>query len=215
MSRSMARTSGRPQGRWVRIDRRYNNPYRLTLYAWRVILKWGTLIVVWLILGSLYDWVGVIGLIVLIGYAIHRIRLDRGQEQIAARAPIPMAARTLSSSPMHFNPPPGWPPAPAGWTPPSGWQPDPSWPPIPAGWTLWMQDSAAPTGERNTRVIAQDVKIAVAVRDQGRCRQCGSNQDLHYDHVIPWSKGGANSVNNIQLLCGPCNRAKGADDIPV
>jgi hypothetical protein len=214
MSRSEARTSGRPQGRWVRIDRRYNNPYRLTPYAWRVILKWGTLIVVWLILGSLYDWVGLIGLIVLIGYAIHRIRLDRVQEQIAARAPVPMAARTLSSNPMHFNPPPGWPPAPAGWTPPSGWQPDPSWPSIPAGWPLWMQDSTAPAGERNTRVIAQDVKIAVAVRDQGRCRQCGSNQDLHYDHVIPWSKCGANTVNNIQLLCGPCNRTKGADDIP-
>jgi hypothetical protein len=76
-------------------------------YAWRVILKWGTLIVVWLVLGSLYDWVGLIGLIVLIGYAIHRIRLDRRQEQIAAYAPAPMAARTLSSSPMHFNPPPG------------------------------------------------------------------------------------------------------------
>jgi hypothetical protein len=180
-----------------------------------VILKWGSLIVVWLILGSLYDWVGLIGLIVLTGYAIHRIRLDRGQEQIAARAPVPMPARTLSSSPMHFNPPPGWPPAPAGWTPPPGWHADPSWPPIPVGWPLWMQDSTAPTGERNTRVIAQDVKIAVAVRDQGRCRQCGSNQDLHYDHVVPWSKGGANTVNNIQLLCGPCNRAKGADDIPV
>jgi 5-methylcytosine-specific restriction endonuclease McrA len=80
---------------------------------------------------------------------------------------------------------------------------------------IWVQDTMAPLGERNTRSIPQDVKIAVAVRDHGRCRQCGSAQELHYDHVIPWSRGGANTVNNIQLLCGPCNRAKGADDIPM
>ena len=65
-------------------------------------------------------------------------------------------------------------------------------------------------GERNSRVIPQDVKVAVAARDQGRCVQCGSREDLHYDHKIPWSRGGANTVNNIQLLCGRCNRRKGA-----
>ena len=73
----------------------------------------------------------------------------------------------------------------------------------------------APSMERNTRAIPQDVKIEVAVRDGGRCRQCGSNKELHFDHVIPWSKGGPNTVDNIQLLCGTCNRRKGADDIPA
>jgi HNH endonuclease len=69
-------------------------------------------------------------------------------------------------------------------------------------------------GER-TRAIPQDVKIEVAARDGGRCRQCGSNKELHFDHVIPWSKGGANTADNIQLLCGTCNRRKGADETPV
>jgi hypothetical protein len=46
---------------------------------------------------------------------------------------------------MRFNPPPGWPPAPAGWTPPPGWQPDPAWPPAPPGWPLWVDEPAAPT----------------------------------------------------------------------
>lgn len=87
--------------------------------------------------------------------------------------------------------------------------------PPPPGWQFWVPDAQAPVGERNTRSIPQDVKIAVAARDGGRCRQCGSTTDLHFDHVIPWSKGGANTVPNIQLLCGPCNRRKGADDIPV
>ena len=74
---------------------------------------------------------------------------------------------------------------------------------------------SAPSAERNTRAIPQDVKIEVAVRDGGQCRQCGSNKELHFDHVIPWSKGGPSTVGNIQLLCGTCNRRKGADDIPA
>ena len=46
--------------------------------------------------------------------------------------------------------------------------------------------------------------------EYGCCRRCGSTQQLHFDHVIPVSRGGANSVANIQLLCGVCDRAKGA-----
>ena len=68
----------------------------------------------------------------------------------------------------------------------------------------------APVGERAKRSIPQDVKIAVSARDGGRCRQCGSTHQLHFDHVIPISRGGANTIANIQLLCGACNRAKGA-----
>jgi RNase P subunit RPR2 len=67
------------------------------------------------------------------------------------------------------------------------------------------QVSGAPV-QRNFPVIPQDVRIQVAVRDQSRCVQCGSVEDLHYVHKIPWGRGGNNTVNNIQLLCGPCNR---------
>ena len=67
-------------------------------------------------------------------------------------------------------------------------------------------------GERKTRTTPQDVKIAVALRDGGRCVQCGATEDIHYDHKVPWSRGGSNTVNNIQLLCGPCNRRKGATE---
>jgi len=46
---------------------------------------------------------------------------------------------------LRFNPPPGWPPPPAGFVPPPGWQPDPSWPPPPPGWQLWVPDDTVPT----------------------------------------------------------------------
>jgi hypothetical protein len=65
-----------------------------------------------------------------------------------------------------------------------------------------------PVGERNSRSIPQDVKVAVSARDGGKCKLCGSTKDIQFDHVIPWSRGGASTVKNIQLLCGPCNRRK-------
>ena len=62
---------------------------------------------------------------------------------------------------------------------------------------------------KRSRTIPQDVKIAVSVRDQGKCRVCGSTQNLHYDHIIPYSRGGSsNDPDNIQLLCGYHNRLK-------
>lgn len=42
---------------------------------------------------------------------------------------------------MRFNPPPNWPPAPAGYKPPDGWQPDPAWGPPPPGWDVWVLDT--------------------------------------------------------------------------
>lgn len=39
-----------------------------------------------------------------------------------------------------FNPPPTWPPVPAGWSPPSTWVPPADWPQLPAGWALWLDE---------------------------------------------------------------------------
>ena len=52
------------------------------------------------------------------------------------------------------------------------------------------------------------VKQEVWQRDQGCCVECGSNELLEFDHIIPVSKGGANTARNIQLLCEHCNRTK-------
>ena len=52
------------------------------------------------------------------------------------------------------------------------------------------------------------VKLLVYTRDEGKCVRCGSCENLHFDHIIPVSKGGGNSESNIQLLCEYCNLQK-------
>jgi HNH endonuclease len=67
-------------------------------------------------------------------------------------------------------------------------------------------DAAA---KRRREPIPRDVKLAVWQRDEGRCVECDGDFDLQYDHVIPFSMGGANTVDNLQLLCARCNQRKG------
>jgi 5-methylcytosine-specific restriction endonuclease McrA len=50
---------------------------------------------------------------------------------------------------------------------------------------------------------------AVFARDGWTCQYCGSRSSLTVDHVIPRSKGGDSSWDNIVASCAPCNRRKG------
>jgi 5-methylcytosine-specific restriction endonuclease McrA len=54
---------------------------------------------------------------------------------------------------------------------------------------------------------------AVFARDGWTCQYCGSRSNLTVDHVIPRSKGGNSSWENIVASCAPCNRRKG-DRLP-
>ncbi len=61
----------------------------------------------------------------------------------------------------------------------------------------------------HTRHIPQWVKVQVAARDGARCVRCASTENIQFDHLIPFSRGGSSTdPNNIQLLCGRCNRLK-------
>jgi hypothetical protein len=52
------------------------------------------------------------------------------------------------------------------------------------------------------RLIPTVVKLEVWKRDKGKCVLCGSKENLHFDHILPFSKGGTSLLpENIQLLC--------------
>jgi hypothetical protein len=62
---------------------------------------------------------------------------------------------------------------------------------------------------KQTRVIPTAVKVAVWKRDHGKCVMCGSTDNLHFDHDVPFSKGGSSiTEKNVRLLCARHNLQK-------
>lgn len=63
--------------------------------------------------------------------------------------------------------------------------------------------------QSHTRLIPSSVKQEVYIRDGGKCVLCGSTENLHFDHDLPFSKGGTSlSADNIRILCQKCNLKK-------
>jgi 5-methylcytosine-specific restriction endonuclease McrA len=60
--------------------------------------------------------------------------------------------------------------------------------------------------------IPAAVRRAIWARDQGRCQWpldgggvCGSTHRLELDHVVPWARGGENTVENLRMTCSRHN----------
>ena len=68
---------------------------------------------------------------------------------------------------------------------------------------------AQPLDIDHNRIIPTSVKLEVWKRDKGKCIKCGSQDNLHFDHIIPYAKGGSSLVaENIQILCARHNLEK-------
>lgn len=74
--------------------------------------------------------------------------------------------------------------------------------------TLVALNGQVQAGDRST--IPPAVRHLVMQRDGGTCVQCGARGDLQFDHIIPVAMGGGSDPANLQILCGGCNRRKGA-----
>ena len=58
------------------------------------------------------------------------------------------------------------------------------------------------------RYFSKEVQREVFERDKEQCVRCGCKDNIQFDHIIPFSKGGASSSNNCQILCQSCNLRK-------
>lgn len=61
----------------------------------------------------------------------------------------------------------------------------------------------------HTRLIPSEVKKEVWKRDGGKCVMCGEKKNLHFDHDLPFSRGGTSlTAKNVKLLCVKHNLQK-------
>ena len=74
-------------------------------------------------------------------------------------------------------------------------------------------DNNKPT-HKTKREINLRLRFTVMKRDNFKCCMCGRSPattpglELHIDHIIPWSKGGETTIDNLQTLCSDCNLGK-------
>ncbi|MDZ4142517.1 MAG: HNH endonuclease [Methylotenera sp.] len=68
---------------------------------------------------------------------------------------------------------------------------------------------------RTRREISDRQRFRILVRDGFRCKACGASPliqpgvELHVDHILPWSKGGETTDDNLESKCKQCNLGKG------
>lgn len=65
---------------------------------------------------------------------------------------------------------------------------------------------------KTKRLPSERLKVQVLMRDGNKCRLCGitlTGDNIHFDHIKPWSKGGETVLENLQILCIKHNLAKG------
>ena len=77
-----------------------------------------------------------------------------------------------------------------------------------------MAEPLTETKERrkHSRLVPRDVILKVVRRDGQICQKCNqpvSDKEVEFDHLIPFSKGGKSTIENLRLIHKNCNRLKG------
>lgn len=80
------------------------------------------------------------------------------------------------------------------------------------GEELVIETNPLPNKTHLRNSLSGNIRQNVLMRDNYTCQICGATvkdgAKLEIDHVIPFSKGGTNDENNLQVLCQQCNREK-------
>jgi hypothetical protein len=63
-----------------------------------------------------------------------------------------------------------------------------------------------PTSPKSGNIKRDEIML----RDGYECVNCHWHEELQIDHIHPSSRGGGDEIENLQVLCGPCNRSKRA-----
>ena len=74
------------------------------------------------------------------------------------------------------------------------------------------QESKIIFKHKTKRFPSERLKDQVLMRDGNKCRLCGitvTGDNIHFDHILAWSKGGETTLENLQVLCETHNLAKG------
>lgn len=70
---------------------------------------------------------------------------------------------------------------------------------------------ASPVTHKTSRTASKKLRAQIFKRDQSTCQNCGANEEtkpgvkLVLDHIVPYSKGGETTYENLQVLCRRCN----------
>lgn len=67
----------------------------------------------------------------------------------------------------------------------------------------------APPKPKLRTPIEPSLRRQILERDAYRCQECGGWTNLSLDHIIPITKGGQNTADNLRVLCLSCNTRKG------
>lgn len=73
----------------------------------------------------------------------------------------------------------------------------------------WPFDPRGASSVKTKQKIPGSLRVKVMERDEYRCVTCNSHKDLACDHIIPESKGGPTTFENLQTMCRSCNSRKG------
>ncbi|MEU9708005.1 HNH endonuclease signature motif containing protein [Streptomyces sp. NPDC047967] len=80
-------------------------------------------------------------------------------------------------------------------------------PPAPKPWSTKSARNTTRSSEWERKTRPRALVLACFA-----CQACGSRERLEVDHIVPVARGGSWTLDNAQVLCQPCHKAKTARD---